>query len=130
MLKIATLNVCGIADKQKRNFLFQKILKSDIDIMALQEVHCTSSRVKLWEQEWPGKCLWNFGGPNDAGVAILFNPKLKTELSDKDGDFNGRALAITIESLGLKFRLINIYAYNTENRFECENFFEELSSMH
>ena len=107
MLKIATINVRGINDLSKRNFLFRKLLKSQFDIICLQEVFGTPDRARLWQQEWPGQSLWNSRGTSSAGVAILFNPKIKPELSEFETDFNGRVLAINVELQGLKLRLIN-----------------------
>ena len=113
----------------KRNFIFQKLLRANLDIIALQEVHCNSERAALWKQEWPGQSWWGPGGVNTAGVALLFHPRITPKLTDFYGDFNGRSIAITVDIYGLKFRLINIYAPNTEFRGECEQFFDETRNI-
>ena len=129
MLKLATVNVNGINDKRKRHFVFHTLMNSGFDIFALQEVHCNSERAELWKEEWPGESIWRPGGTDRAGVAVLFHPKIQPKLSELDGDFNGRVLAINVNVDNLEFRLVNVYVHNTNNRFECENFFEEMSNM-
>ena len=126
MLRILTLNVQGLNDKMKRDYLFQELLRGRYDIIALQEVHCTRLKAAQWETEWPGQSFWHSRTHDSGGVAVLFKPNLETVIEDVDMDFNGRVLALSIKVQSASFRLINIYACNPETRGEMENFYEEL----
>ena len=53
--KVATLNVNGLADKRKRNIIFDYIRNKKYDITCLQETHGTNQTTEQWSKEWGGK---------------------------------------------------------------------------
>ena len=89
---------------------------------------CTVQRKQLppGKRNGLGRASGMGARPKKQGVAILFKPDLNLILTNMEGDFNHRALAITAQIDNSKFRIINIYAHNTEDRAECETFFAEL----
>ena len=97
MLKLTTLNVQGMNNPQKRNFIFQLFLNERFDIICLQETHCPATSIDQWSAEWPGESFWNKGTSHSCGVAILFRPGLVASISNIDMDFNGRYLSLQVK---------------------------------
>ena len=89
---------------------------ANIDIIFVQETHCTRKDKKKWGDEWGGQNWWSTGSKNSRGVAILCNPKFKYDIDSKNMqiDNNGRYIVCDLKHGGKKFRLINIYAPNDE----------------
>lgn len=72
-LQIASLNVRGIGDKQKRREMFNWLKAKNISIYFLQEVHCIENTTSIWKAEWGYKTLFSCCSSAKGGVAILFN---------------------------------------------------------
>ena len=89
---------------------------ANIDIIFVQETHCTKKDKKKWGDEWGGQNWWSTGSKNSRGVAILCNPKFKYDIDTKNMkiDNNGRYIVCDLTHGDKKFRLINIYAPNNE----------------
>lgn len=52
----------GIRDYNSRKELFYFVKQHEIDIMLIQETHCTDRVEKLWANQWGGQSLllqWN-----------------------------------------------------------------------
>ena len=77
VLRVDTLNVRGFRDIQKRNRVNVLFKAHNIDILFLQETHCTSIKeCKQWERSFNGKCFWAFGDNHSRGVGIILNSVL------------------------------------------------------
>ena len=57
---------------------------ANIDIIFVQETHCTRKDKKKWGDEWGGQNWWSTGSKNSRGVAILCNPKFKYDIDCKN----------------------------------------------
>jgi len=126
MVRITTINVCGLNDPNKRKDVFDILLKKKCDIFCLQETHCDPRHSNLWMKEWGGESLWNGGNSQSRGVAILLHPKSNAKILESDYDVEGRILSAKLEIENDRFNLVNIYGPNTK---ECEaenNLFFEL----
>ena len=51
-LKIGSLNVRGLGNKIKRRTVLNYFKHKCLDIIFIQEVHCTAKLIKLWQAEW------------------------------------------------------------------------------
>ena len=71
-LKVISQNCNGIGDALKRRSVFHHFHTKNIDILMLQETHCTDNITKVWETEWGGKAYFSNGTSNSKGVAIMF----------------------------------------------------------
>ena len=129
MLKIATLNVQGLRNPEKQQFLFNFIRQQNFDITALQEIHYSSADVKRWEKEWDGLSFWRPGGTNRAGVAFLFKKNLNCKAEIIDQDFNGSILCLKVTYEDFTFQILNLYGPGQETRQSCNAFFDEASYM-
>ena len=127
MIKIATINVQGMQDAKKREYIYQNILQNKYDITALQEVHCTQQQTFEWEKEWKGVSIWNNGSSMSCGVALLFRPDTKFELTNIDKDFNGRVISVTVTKDEQSFQILNLYGHNPEIKNLSNEFFEDIT---
>ena len=109
-IKIATLNVNGIADKRKRHIIFDYIRNQKYDITCLQETHGTNITTDDWTKEWGGKAHWNNGTHKSRGTAILFNPAQTYSTSDIKTDREGRILSLMVKTEHFECNIMTIYA--------------------
>ena len=117
-LKFATINVDGMRDPVNRAHVFQHLLSNRFDIIALQETHCTNPVLHAWVEQWEGLSEWNCGDPKSSGTAFLFSPSLNVIIADRQMDFNGRVLTLSLEVDECKFQILNLYAPNPEMKAE------------
>lgn len=123
--KCISLNVNGIAEKTKRDLIYDYLRAYKADIVFLQEAHNDSeTNEQLWSKEWGGSCMWSRGSNRSRGVAILFKPGLDPTLSNILRDNDGRVISATININGTIMNLMNIYAPTGPK--ERKEFFESL----
>ena len=117
---VTTLNVRGLIDKQKCEKVYTWLIQQQCDIIFIQEMHCTATNVENLKKLWHGQsCYGVSDSPYSKGVAILFKPKLKVNITDEKSMNNGRTLMVNIEHNNTKYTLVNIYAPNRINE-RCE----------
>ncbi|KAK3091078.1 hypothetical protein FSP39_016969 [Pinctada imbricata] len=128
-ISLATLNVNGLRNREKRNNLFYWLKKKNYDVIALQETHCTDSETAQWENEWKsiggGESYWNNGTSASKGVGILVGKNIAFEIKEIKRDKQGRIGIYEVKKDEKElFRIINIYSPNTAN--ERKTLFNEL----
>ena len=63
-LRVVSLNVRGLGDRQKRRSVFQYV-RGKADIVLLQETHLDSDEKReLWQTEWGGPIRASYGDSN------------------------------------------------------------------
>lgn len=85
-----------------------------IDICLLQETYCTPKVENMWRNEWGGKIFFSNGSNHARGVAVLIKPGFHAEILNDISDNIGRMLLLEIKIQDTPFKLINIYAPNSE----------------
>ena len=110
-------HVDGMRDPVNCAHVFQHLLSNRFDIIALQETHCTNPVLHAWGEQWEGLSEWNCGDPKSSGTAFLFSPSLNV-IADRQMDFNGRVLTLSLEVDECKFQILNLYAPNPEMKAE------------
>ena len=128
MFNLATINVQGLREKQKRLEVFQTLKNQNYDVIAIQETHCDSIEEVKWKGEWIGESEWTTFRHDKAGVAFLFNSRLDVKILDKKSDQNGRILVLKVKIEGETFQLVNVYGPNPVNLQESETFFRDFDS--
>ena len=118
-LRILTLNVRGIADRDKRVALFHLLRTIPADVFCLQEVHAPDDHT-LWDMEWGGEARWN------KYTAILFPRRLGSTTFDVR--LHGRVLSSTFQFRGRFYNLANLYIPAT--REERIPFLDKLRREH
>ena len=110
-LNIATFNVNGLQNDNKRQKTYEMLINRKIEIAFLQETHSTPEASKKWKKEWLGKSIWHSGTtPKASGVAILFKANLEIEIVQTQKDKDGQILNCIIKFEDDTYQLINIYA--------------------
>ena len=110
-LNIATFNVNGLQNDNKRQKTYEMLINRKIEIAFLQETHSTPEASKKWKKEWLGKSIWHSGTtPKASGVTILFKANLEIEIVQTQKDKDGQILNCIIKFEDDTYQLINIYA--------------------
>ena len=91
-LSVITVNVNGLRDAVKRAGVMQWLhaLPAPVDIVCLQEVHCTSvEECTRWFSSTGLLCVVSSGSVHSCGCVVLFRPRLSLvgSWSDADGRF-------------------------------------------
>ena len=116
-----------MAEKPKRDRIFDFIKNFKADIYLLQETHNDNDgHEKQWAAEWGGRCLWSRGTNRSKGVAILLPPGSNMNISNIRRDTEGRILAATLtdQDDDLQLNIMNVYAPNIPR--ERQIFFDKL----
>ena len=95
-LKFGSFNTNGLGDSKKRRDIFTWLKKKKIDVIFLQETHCTQQMESYWKAEWGYEIIFSSYSSNSRGVAILFNNTFEFTINKKILDPNGRFIIIDI----------------------------------
>ena len=125
-LKIASMNVRGIGNNNKRRETFNWLRNKQQSIIFLQEVHCTEAIIDKWKSEWGYKALFSCFSGNSAGVCILFNNNFKFDILKTFSDPSGRYIVCDIRTDEKLFTLANIYAPNEDDPTFFKQVFDHL----
>lgn len=109
-----SFNVRGLNDQKKRRSIFKWLKQKQIDICLLQETYCTDKVEHIWRNEWGGKIIASNGTNHARGVAVLIKPDLDAEIINIIKDDIGRMLLVELKVQDTHFKIMNIYAPNTE----------------
>ena len=125
--KCVSLNVNGIAERRKRELIFDFVKYFNADLVCLQEALNDSERIeKEWTKEWGGACIWSRATNRSRGVAIMLKPGLDLMFGNVRKDSNGRVIAATLldSENNPCFNVMNVYTPTVPT--ERKDFFDEL----
>lgn len=128
-LKIATLNVRGINNDQKRKTIIKWCKDKHFDIICLQENFLTenSRHLTLLRKEWLGDVLvCPAPSQHSCGVITLLKSGVKCEILNKHVSNDGRKLLVNFNMDNTTITVVNVYAPNVMNT--RRDFFKRLSS--
>ena len=109
---MASLNVDGIHDDDKRARIFKYLRSLKHDFFLIQKTHVQTEDVETWSAEWRGPFFWNPGGNKSRGVGILCNVSLDFEDLEVRRDFYGRLINVKLSLHDWKFQIMCVYALN------------------
>ena len=116
MVIIETRNCRGLADRDKRVDILNKIRDEKISIACLQDVHLESWQKSTLRKEWNGHVELSAKTSASRGVAVLFSKNLEYSINKVEADSNGSFLIIDVSIIGLpRLTLVNIYAPNKDS---------------
>ena len=115
-LKLISLNVRGIREKNKRKAIFEWCKNKKGDIIMLQETFSTADVENSWKSEWNGTLIFNHGTCHSKGILIMLTPRLKLDVSHIVKDVYGRFTILkgTITG-GTNLLICNVY-FPTRNK--------------
>ena len=123
-LKIGSLNVRGLGERQKRREIFNWLRAKKFSIYLLQETHSSENTTTTWSSEWGYKTLFSSCSSASGGVANLFNNNFAFQLLRSYSDPKGRLIICDIKTCEKFFTPATIYAPNEDD----PDFFDELFS--
>ncbi len=127
-LKVASLNVRGLHNSNKRNVIYRWIKENRYDICCLQETYCTKPNNDKFKKGWSGEIYHSFSNSTHSrGVCILLNKKLNVHIVSSASDKCGRIVLLNIEIDKLEYSILSIYAPNAVH--ERIVFFEQLCAF-
>ena len=96
-LRIASMNVRGIGNNNKRRETFNWLRNKQQSIIFLQEAHCTEKNINNWKSEWGYEALFSCCSGSSAGVCILFNNNFNFDILKTFSDPSGRFIICDIK---------------------------------
>ena len=126
-IKIASLNVRGIQNENKRKEIFIYLKSKRLDILCLQETHSQQDDIIQWNRQWGNNCFYSHGDSQSRGVMILTKPHIKVDLVYKDEE--GRLLLVKVSKQNESFLLVNVYALNKDDPDYFSNMFNQVGKV-
>ena len=112
-IKVATLNVRGLNNNNKRNVIYLWI-KELYDICLVQESYCALANSDKFKRGWKEEILHSYSNSTHSrGVSILFNGKLDYTVLTSHTDNDGRLILVNLKINNSEFTLVDIYAPNS-----------------
>lgn len=112
--KILTLNCNGLNNKIKSKRILSVLLKSQADIILLQETHFKRPLLPVFKSPRFPIQVQAPGTSKSRGVAILISSKLRATVNDQLIDLEGRFLFLNVHIEGDAFTLALLYAPNEQ----------------
>ena len=122
VVDIASLNVRGLSNTQKRREVFYYMHAHEYSVIMLQETHSQLSDEAGWRAQWGGSMWLSHRTKNSAGVAILISKQCNYEIHKVIADKSGRFIILDITISEQRLTLVNIYGPNKDDH----QFFVEL----
>lgn len=112
ILRVGSLNVNGIRDRNKWLLLKESIELKELNVMFLQETHSDVNNEVDWGLWSDGQYVLSHGTNLSAGVAIVFSKKLNVNILLVNELERGRLLLVKAKIKDMCFVFVNIYAPN------------------
>jgi exonuclease III len=98
-------------DKKRRTF-FDWLISKKINVICVQETHCTFSEIESWQNLWKssGRCesSWNYGVKASRWVGVLLYDSDATVKEISSDDF-GRILSCELNYENKNYIITNVY---------------------
>ena len=120
-LRIGSLNVRGLGDSVKRKDVLDRIKDYNLSVLCLQDVHFKDDNIKLYEDEWGGRCIINAYTSESRGVAMMFKKDLELKVEDIEKDEKGNLLMVRALINGKSMLIITLYGPNKDTPTFYEN---------
>ena len=114
-LKIASMNVRGLAGEGKRRDIFNWLKRKQFTIYCLQDIHINSKNERVFFKDWDGEAYISSISSESRGLAILFKKNLDYKILNEEKDNCGNLLMIEIQIQNFTFFLAVIYGPNTDS---------------
>ena len=110
-LRIESLNVRGLRDKDKRFDILDRAKQRHADIILLQETHWIEADYTYIREDWNIEVLIAGNSTTSNGTAILLNKTFEYKIHKTIMDQNGRYLIIDLEiTLIGRVTICSVYA--------------------
>ena len=113
-VKIGSMNVRGLAEKTKRQDVFNWLKQKKYSILCLQDVHVGQKNRNAFIKDWGGEVLLSSVSTESRGVAVLFNKTLDYKVIRSDHDTNGNLVILELTIHNKTFCLCVLYGPNAD----------------
>jgi len=113
-IKLCTLNVKGLAGKNKRIQVFEWLKQNKVNSSFLQELHCTTENYNLWQNEWKDYLFLSGNTSNSLGIGNLCN-NLPCKSFEHHDIITGRLQTLRFTIQETSYYLINVYGYTQDD---------------
>ena len=125
MIKLCTLNVKGLNNKDKRIKIFKWLDEKNYSICLIQESHLTHTLAQTLKDEWDGEIYLSGQHTNKQGIAFLIKSNIEITVDNFNEIIIGRQASIDIKIHETQLTLINVYGPNIDD----STFYEILQSF-
>ena len=129
-LNVATYNVRGLRDSNKRRRIFNHVNDIHSNIILMQETHSTGSIEKYWRAELGSQILFSHGKSDSRGCAIVLKNK-EHKVHEIIRDTEGRYIIIKIGFAGIEntYAIASVYAPNDDNIDFMKRLFQDIDRI-
>mgnify|MGYP001545134876 CR=1 FL=1 len=115
-LQIATINVRGLNDSNKRKTFLKWIENKHINITCIQETFITETNLEKLQDDWNGDVFVSAApSSHSRGCAILIRKDFDYHLINHTSDNEGRKIILNFSYLGQTYSIACLYAPNNDN---------------
>ena len=109
-LKVATVNINGLRQLEKRSLFFSWCRRESLDIILLQETHVTDQEdINTFTTHWGQTSFWSLSDSRAGGVAFLLSRKAAA-LPHQLLEINPHLAILRMDINGTTTELVNLYA--------------------
>ena len=113
-IKIVSANCQGLRDKKKRLDVLNYLKQDSPNIICLQDTHLLEIESELIKINLKCECYLSGFRTNSRGVAIILCDNFEYKTIKVKNDKTGNLVYLDLELQSFSFRLINIYAPNSD----------------
>ena len=111
VLKLLSLNVRGLRNREKRRSIFLYLKNQKASVYLLQETFSNHKDEKIWSAEWGGQIfLFSHVSDHSKGVCVLIKPNCVLSAEALELDSNGRFIILRLKTGENALYVINVYA--------------------
>ena len=108
-ITISTYNCRGLRGDKNRIKIYEWLKGKNLDIVFLQETHCTIHDEIRCKKEWGGDIVFGNGSKDSRGVMMLVKANPNIEIVNvSTGEDSGRVLFVTANIYGIETLLVNL----------------------
>lgn len=112
--QLLSININGLNDQTKRKKILSKLMKQNVDIICLQEVHIRKQDKKYLEYNKLGNLFAALSEKRKRGAVVYIRKEIIAKVIYEDP--KGRVLLIEVIRGESRMLLINIYALNKKQK--------------
>ena len=114
-LKILSMKVRGLSNRQKRQDIFHWLQSKKMSIYCLADVHADEEHHENFKHDWGSECIFSSYSSVSQGVAILFSDSLEYNILEVEKDSVGNLLIVKLNISGaFTFLLGVLYGPNRD----------------
>ena len=87
----------------------------ELDVICMQETHCTKKVVNMWQKEWGSKWYLSEGTSASRGTVIMLRPNSGLTVNNVLYDNEGRQVIMQVSKDNVQYVIVNRYAPNADS---------------